>query len=42
MQNQYEEKIKLYEDKIKTIRADMLEENQTNLERIQNEKDIWE
>ena len=42
MQNQYEEKIKLYEDKIKTIRTDMLEENQSNLDRIQNEKDLWE
>ena len=42
MQNQYEEKIKLYEEKIKTIRSDMQEENQSNMERIQNEKDIYE
>ena len=42
LQNQYEEKIKMYEDKIKNIRNEMQEENQTNLERIQNEKDIYE
>lgn len=32
----------MYEEKIKTIRQEMQEENQSNLERIQNEKDIWE
>lgn len=32
----------MYEEKIKNIRQEMIDENQSNLERVQNEKDIWE